>query len=59
MSEDDIGGWGMAEFNFADRGLPIRGDVGVRYANTDQRSTGYAGQGVATNLVVADRSYHR
>ncbi|MEG8054948.1 hypothetical protein QP185_20095 [Sphingomonas aerolata] len=39
----DIGGWGMAEFNFADRGPPIRGDVGVRYASTDQRSTGYAG----------------
>ncbi len=59
VREDDIGGWGMAEFNLADRGLPIRGDVGVRYANTDQRSTGYAGQGAATNLVVADRSYNR
>lgn len=48
----------MAEFNFADRGLPIRGDLGVRYVKTDQRSTGYAGQGGAIGLVV-DREYDR
>jgi TonB-dependent receptor len=59
VREDDLGGWGMAEFNLADRGVNVRGDVGVRYVTTDQRSTGYASQGNAVNLVVADRSYDR
>ncbi|WP_242008309.1 TonB-dependent receptor [Sphingomonas ginsenosidivorax] len=59
VREDDLGGWGMGEFNFADLGVPVRGDLGVRYVKTDQYSTGYASQGAAINLVAADRSYHR
>lgn len=58
VREDDLGGWGMAEFNLADRGIPVRGDAGVRYVTTDQLSTGYASQGTAINLVSASRSYH-
>lgn len=59
VEEKDLGAYGMATFNFADAGLPIRGDVGVRYVNTDQNSTGYASQGTQVNLVSADRSYDR
>ncbi len=59
VEEKDLGFWGMAEFNLADAGLPVRGDVGVRYVKTDQFSTGYAGQGATVDLVGADRSYDR
>jgi len=59
VEEKDLGAYGMATFNFADRGLPIRGDIGLRYVNTDQVSTGYASQGTAVNLLTADRSYDR
>ncbi|WHU04236.1 TonB-dependent receptor [Sphingomonas sp. NIBR02145] len=57
VREEDLGAWGMAEFNLANAGLPVRGDVGLRYVKTDQFSTGYASQGTAINLVSADRSY--
>jgi len=59
VREDDLGVWGMAEFNLAEAGFPLRGDVGVRYVKTDQLSTGYASQGGTVNLVTADRSYDR
>lgn len=57
VREQDLGFWGMAEFNLADAGLPIRGDAGLRYVKTDQFSTGYASQASTVNLVAADRSY--
>jgi TonB-dependent receptor len=57
VQEDDLGAWGMTEFNLETAGLPIRGDVGIRYVRTDQLSTGYASQGATVDLVTADRSY--
>lgn len=59
VEEKDLGLWGMGAFDLADAGVPVRGDIGLRYVRTDQFSTGYAGQGAAVNLVGADRSYHR
>lgn len=60
VTEEDTGVWGMAQFNLEDNlGLPIRGDVGLRYVKTDQFSTGYRSQGTAIELVTADRSYDR
>ena len=59
VREKDLGVWGMGAFNLADAGLPIRGDIGLRYVDTKQRSTGYASQGTAVNLVTANRSYDR
>jgi iron complex outermembrane receptor protein len=59
VTEEDLGGWGMAEFNLADAGVPVRGDIGLRYAHTDQRSSGYTGQGNTLELVTADRDYAR
>jgi len=59
VEEKDLGAWGMAEFNLESAGLPLRGDIGVRYVDTKQNSTGYASQGAAINLVEANRSYGR
>lgn len=59
VREDDLGVWGMGEFNLGDRGIPLRGDIGLRYVNTKQFSTGYASQGTNINLVMASRSYSR
>lgn len=59
VEEKDLGLWGMGSFDLADAGVPVRGDIGLRYVRTDQFSTGYAGQGATVNLVGADRSYHR
>jgi iron complex outermembrane receptor protein len=57
VREEDLGAWGMAEFNLNPLGLPVRGDAGLRYVSTDQVSTGYASQGAAINLVTASRTY--
>lgn len=59
VKEEDLGVWGMTEFNLGDAGLPLRGDLGVRYVNTKQFSTGYASRGSLISLVSADRSYNR
>lgn len=59
VKEEDLGVWGMTEFNLGDAGLPLRGDLGVRYVNTKQFSTGYASRGSVISLVSADRSYNR
>ena len=59
VREKDLGIWGMGAFNLADAGLPVRGDVGLRYVDTKQRSTGYASQGATANLVTANRGYDR
>jgi TonB-dependent receptor len=59
VREQDLGAWGMADFNLKDAGIPVRGNIGVRYVKTDQFSTGYASQGATVNLVSADRSYDR
>jgi len=59
VTEKDLGVWGMAEFNLRDAGLPVRGDIGLRYAKTDQFSTGYRSQGATINLISAERDYDR
>ncbi|MEC3909347.1 TonB-dependent receptor [Sphingobium sp. CR2-8] len=59
VTEKDLGAWGMAQFNLADAGVPIRGDIGLRYVKTDQFSTGYRSQGSRVDLVTADRTYKR
>lgn len=57
VEEKDLGAWGMAEFDLRDAGLPVRGDIGLRWVRTDQNSTGYASQGASVNLVEAERRY--
>lgn len=57
VEEKDLGAYGMVEFNLKDKGIPLRGDAGVRFVNTKQTATGYASQGATINLVTAERSY--
>lgn len=59
VEEKDTGAWFMTEFNLEDGGLPLRGDMGVRYVNTQQYSTGYASRGTTISFVDAERSYNR
>jgi iron complex outermembrane receptor protein len=59
VEEKDLGAYGMVEFNLKDMGIPLRGNAGVRYVNTNQLSTGYASQGANINLVTAERSYSK
>lgn len=59
VTEKDLGAWGLVAFNLGDLGVPLRGDVGVRFVNTKQLSTGYASQGASINFVTAERSYDR
>ena len=57
MDEKDIGAWGMAEFNFDDAGLPLRGDAGLRYVQHQAALDRLCRQGAAINLVTATRNY--
>lgn len=59
VEEKDTGAWLMTEFNLEDAGLPLRGDMGVRYVNTKQYSTGYASRGTTISFVDAERTYNR
>lgn len=57
VTEEDLGYHVQLDFNTAVFGLPLRGDVGVRYVETDLTSTGLqqvAGQNVS---VTVDRKY--
>jgi len=49
----------FAQLNFQTElvGLPIRGNIGVRYVQTDQNSTGYTFSNGAPTLVSADNDY--
>jgi TonB-dependent receptor len=42
VTEDDTGAWAQLDFRFELFGLPFRGNVGLRYVQTDQTSTGYS-----------------
>ncbi|MBY8824182.1 TonB-dependent receptor [Sphingomonas colocasiae] len=56
VSERDIGGYVQAVGDFDLGGMRLRGDVGVRYVDTRQRSAGYTGGALAV-LVADERSY--
>ncbi|MEO9599377.1 TonB-dependent receptor [Parasphingorhabdus sp.] len=51
--ETDHGGYVQADFNFELGSLPVRGDLGVRYVETQTSSTGFVG---STNVTL-DRKY--
>lgn len=57
VREEDTAAYLQADFNLEVAGLPVRGDVGLRYVHTGQRSTGFqeaSGTGV---LVTVERDY--
>ena len=41
VSEDDTGAFLQLDFNVDLAGLPVRGNVGARYVQTDVEATGY------------------
>ncbi len=56
VTEEDQGVYLQADFSW-DAGIPIRGDVGVRYAKTTQTSQGYLVSGVTPVLVEVEHEY--
>ncbi|WP_303541433.1 TonB-dependent receptor [Sphingomonas natans] len=59
VTEKDKAGYGQVEFNGDPLfNFPLRGDIGVRYVETNQASQGYQLVGAAPVLVLADRKYH-
>lgn len=59
VTEKDKAAFGQVEFD-GDKliDFPLRGDIGVRYVETNQSSNGYQLVGTAPVLVNADRKYH-
>jgi iron complex outermembrane recepter protein len=56
VREQDVGGYAQADFTVDLFGRPLRGNVGVRYVQTDLRAAGYQALGGGT-LTVVNRSY--
>jgi TonB-dependent receptor len=55
VNEENQGAYVQAEFNM-DWGIPVRGDIGVRYVETTQTSQGYV-PAATTTLAVAENEY--
>lgn len=53
VAETDTGVYLQLDFRFDDLAWPLRGNVGVRYVETDQDSVGFVG----TSLVTVSQSY--
>lgn len=53
VEEEDVGGWVQLDFNTSWGGMPVRGDIGVRYVETTTTSTGQVDGASAT----VERSY--
>jgi iron complex outermembrane receptor protein len=56
VSEEDQGVYLQADFGFDTR-IPLRGDIGVRYARTTQTSEGYLLSGATPVLVEVENEY--
>ena len=57
VQEKDKSGFAQVDFKFDALGMPVRGNVGVRYVETRQQSTGYAYLGGVVTPIIANRSY--
>ena len=57
IGEEIVAGYGMADFAFPVAGVAVRGDIGVRYANTRQTSSGYADDGKVALPVSYEKTY--
>jgi TonB-dependent receptor len=57
VTERDLGAFGQLDYSLDLGGVELRGNAGMRYVRTRQRSTGYTGQGTTLELVTVDRSY--
>lgn len=57
VDEQDTGVWTQLDFRFEALGLPFRGNVGVRWVQTDQTSTGYSYVGGKAVKTTVDHDY--
>ncbi|RZJ00887.1 MAG: TonB-dependent receptor [Brevundimonas sp.] len=57
VQEETTGAYVQADFHFDLFGLPWRGDVGVRYYDTKQESSGNAVVGATTDFVTVENQY--
>ncbi|WEF30812.1 TonB-dependent receptor [Pseudoduganella chitinolytica] len=55
VREEDKGVYLMGDFNTEVAGIPVRGNVGVRYVRTDLSSTGYVATNNGTAVTVDNR----
>jgi iron complex outermembrane recepter protein len=58
VKEEDSGGWLQGDFRASLGSMPIRGNFGVRYVKTDQKSSGFAIANGVPVLTTVDRSYN-
>jgi TonB-dependent receptor len=57
IEEEDLGGFVQADFSMEIAGMPLRGNLGVRYVETEQTSSGYAFTNGAPLLTSVVRTY--
>ncbi|TFI60345.1 TonB-dependent receptor [Sphingomonas parva] len=57
VTETTKGAYVQADFNFDAGGLPVRGDIGVRYFRTDLESSGNAVVGSGVTFVTVEHDY--
>ncbi|MET0272212.1 MAG: TonB-dependent receptor, partial [Phenylobacterium sp.] len=57
VSEEDKGAYIQADWRTEIGGMPVRGNVGVRYIKTEQSASGYTFVGGAPLLITVDREY--
>jgi iron complex outermembrane receptor protein len=57
IEEEDTGGFVQADFRTEVLGRPLRGNLGVRYVETKQTSSGYTFVGTAPVLTTVERTY--
>ncbi|HEY5546640.1 MAG TPA: TonB-dependent receptor, partial [Gemmatimonadaceae bacterium] len=57
IKEEDTGGWVQFDWNVEMLGRPLRGNVGVRYVETKQETTGYTFTSGSPLLQTVERTY--
>ena len=57
IEEEDIGGFVQADWSTEVLGLPLRGNLGVRYVETEQTSSGYTFTSGSPVLTTVNRKY--
>ncbi len=60
VRENDLGYWAQADWDTMFYGVPFRGNIGVRYVQTDQDTVGYSFDPASKSIITTQlsRSYH-
>lgn len=57
VEEKDLAAYVQGDFNSELMGVPVRGDVGIRFVRTEQDAQGYAEAGLNTQQLEVSRTY--